>query len=227
MTDRAPQLSVSLVLLVLIVSLCGCSLTGWRVGQKKVPLDTGPSIESVESQRRAAALIADLSASVSFDPGKQISDIHAVAVPLSASLGEPLKRAAVFQAPDVVAALRKSTLDAQAKAQKWQAFSVKYAGTPLEDTGINLAGPAGFMGLIGVVALCIMFPPVGYLLLRVLPVLWGYFVASTNGIANFVASNPRAGADLKAQLSRKLDTSHKRLVKKRATPADMPEPVMP
>jgi hypothetical protein len=73
----------------------------------------------------------------------------------------------------------------------------------------------------------VIFPPVGYLLLRALPVLWGFFRATTNGVANFVAENPEAGADLKAQLSRKLDASHKRLVKKRATPADKPATASP
>lgn len=219
--------SGALALLVLTVSLCGCSSAGWRLGQTKVPIDAGPSAQSVDSQRRAAALIVDLSASVSSDPGKQIGDIHAVAVPLSVSLGEPLKRATVFQAPDVASALRKTALDAQAKAEKWRAFAAKYAGTPLEDTGINLAGPTGFLALIAVTALCVAFPPIGYILLRALPLLWGFFRATTNGVANFVAENPKAGADLKAQLSRKHDASHKILVKKRGTPADMPEPLIP
>ena len=217
------------IAVVLLVALClgGCSMPQWRIGQKTVPLDAGPSVQSVEAQRRAAALIVDLSASVSSDPGKQLGEIHAVAVPLSVSLGEPLKRATVFQAPDVVTSLRKSTLDAQAKADKWRDFSKKYAGVPLEGTGVNLAGPAGLLGLIGVIALCVAFPPIGYILLRALPVLWGFFRATTNGVSNFVAANPEAGADLKAQLSRKLDASHKRLVKIRATPADKPATASP
>ena len=210
------------IAVVLLVALClgGCSMPQWRVGQKTVPIDVGPSVQSVESQRRAAALIVDLSASVSSDPGKQIGEIHAVAVPLSVSLGEPLKRATVFQAPDVAASLRKSTLDAQSKADKWRDFSKKYAGVPLEGTGINLAGPAGALGLIGVIALCIAFPPIGYVLLRMLPVLWGYFRSSTNGIANFIATRPEAAEDLKANLTRKMDASHKALVKLRGLRAD-------
>ena len=204
----------------LLAVLCGgCSLTEWRIGQKKVPADVGPSVQTVESQRRAAALIVDLSASLSADPAKQVADIHAVAVPLSVSLGEPLKRATVFQAPDVVAALRKSSLDAQAKAEKWREFSQKYAGTPLEGTGINLAGPAGLLGLIGVVAACVAFPPIGYILLRALPVLWGFFRSTTSAISEFTASNPDEGERLKLTLSRKMDAAHKRLVKTRKAKA--------
>ena len=203
----------------LLLLLCGCSLPQWRVFQKTVPTDAGPAPAVVESQRRAAALIVDLSASLSADPAKQVSDIHAVAVPLSVSLGEPLKRATVFQAPDVVAALRKSSLDAQAKAEKWRAFSVKYAGTPLEGTGVNLAGPAGLLGLIGVIAACVAFPPVAYLLLRALPVLWGFFRSTTSAISEFTTANPDEGERLKLTLSRKMDAAHKRLVRTRKAPA--------
>ena len=199
----------------LLALLCGCSLPQWRVGQKVVPVDAGPSAQAVESQRRAAALIVDLSASLSADPAKQVSNIHAVAVPLSVSLGEPLKRATVFQAPDVVTALRKSSLDAQAKADKWREFSRKYAGTSLEGTGVNLAGPAGLLGLIGVIAACVAFPPIGYVLLRALPVLWGFFRSTTSAISEFTTANPDEGERLKLTLSRKMDAAHKRLVKTR------------
>ena len=207
------------IAVVLLLLLCGCSLPQWRVFQKTVPTDTGPAPAVIESQRRAAALIVDLSASLSADPAKQVSDIHAVAVPLSVSLGEPLKRATVFQAPDVVASLRKSSLDAQAKAEKWREFARKYAGTPLEGTGVNLAGPAGLLGLIAVVAACVAFPPIGYVLLRALPVLWGFFRSTTSAISEFTTANPDEGERLKLTLSRKMDAAHKRLVKTRKVTA--------
>ena len=203
----------------LLLLLCGCSLPQWRVFQKTVPTDTGPAPAVIESQRRAAALIVDLSASLSADPAKQVSDIHAVAVPLSVSLGEPLKRATVFQAPDVVASLRKSSLDAQAKAEKWREFARKHGGAPIEGTGVNLAGPAGLLGLIAVVAACIAFPPIGYVLLRALPVLWGFFRSTTSAISEFTTANPDEGERLKLTLSRKMDAAHKRLVKTRKAPA--------
>ena len=207
------------IAVVLLLLLCGCSLPQWRVFQKTVPTDTGPAPAVIESQRRAAALIVDLSASLSADPAKQVSDIHAVAVPLSVSLGEPLKRATVFQAPDVVASLRKSSLDAQAKAEKWREFARKHGGTPLEGTGVNLAGPAGLLGLIAVVAACVAFPPIGYVLLRALPVLWGFFRSTTSAISEFTTSNPDEGERLKLTLSRKMDAAHKRLVKTRKVTA--------
>ena len=207
------------IAVVLLLLLCGCSLPQWRVFQKTVPTDTGPAPAVIESQRRAAALIVDLSASLSADPGKQVADIHAVAVPLSVSLGEPLKRATVFQAPDVVASLRKSSLDAQAKAEKWREFARKHGGAPIEGTGVNLAGPAGLLGLIAVVAACVAFPPIGYILLRALPVLWGFFRSTTSAISEFTTANPDEGERLKLTLSRKMDAAHKRLVKTRKVTA--------
>ena len=208
------------IAVVLLAVLCGgCSLPQWRVFQKTVPTDTGPAPAVIESQRRAAALIVDLSASLSADPAKQVSDIHAVAVPLSVSLGEPLKRATEFQAPDVVASLRKSSLDAQAKAEKWREFARKHGGTPLEGTGVNLAGPTGILALIAVIAACVAFPPIGYVLLRALPVLWGFFRSTTSAISEFTTANPDEGERLKLTLSRKMDAAHKRLVKTRKAPA--------
>lgn len=202
----------------------GCGIPQWRVFQKTVPTDQGPSASTVEAQRRSAALIADLSApglnvtvnaeGVKFLTGR-IADIHAVAVPLSASLGEPLKRAQAFELPAVVEASRSSLLEAQALADKWREFSRKYAGKPLEDTGIDLAGPAGSLGLIGIVALCVAFPPIGYVLLRALPLLWGFFRRTTEAIGEFTAAHPEAGDTLKATLSRKMDAAHKTLVRRR------------
>ena len=215
---RWPKL-ITLVLFSILL-LSGCAFPQWRVGQKTVPVDTGPSAQAVEAQRRSAALIVDLSATPTADPVGRIAEIHSVAVPLSASLGEPLKRAKAFELPMVNGATQAAVREAQAKAEKWKTFSRKYGGTPLEDTGINLAGPAGALGLIGVIALCIAVPPIGYVLLRMLPVLWGYFRSSTNGIANFIATRPEAAEDLKANLTRKMDASHKALVKLRGLRAD-------
>jgi hypothetical protein len=80
---------------------------------------------------------------------------------------------------------------------------------------VNLAGPAGLLGLIGVVAACIAFPPIGYILLRALPVLWGFFRSTTSAISEFTTANPDEGERLKLTLSRKMDAAHKRLVKTR------------
>lgn len=207
----------SLLLAVLLLAP-GCALPQWRIGQTKIPTDSGPPPKTIEAQRQAAALIVDLSAAPAPDPVARITEIHRIAQPLSASLGEPLRRAKPFEAPQVIAANQAALLTAQAQAAKWREFSRKHAGQALEDTGINLAGPAGLLGLLALAAACIACPPIGYLLLRALPVLWGYFRTTTSAVSEFAALHPDSGADLKATLSRKMDTAHKRLVRLRARP---------
>jgi hypothetical protein len=59
-------------------------------------------------------------------------------------------------------------------------------------------------------------PPIGYMLLRMLPVLWGFFRKTTNAVAEFAEKRPDAANDLAVTLRGNLDSSHKRLVKSKA-----------
>lgn len=206
-------------LLALLAALClaGCALPQWRVFQAKIdPKLAEKPAPQLEAERRSAALIVDLSAAPTANPAGRIAEIHAVALPLSASLGEPLKRATVFEAPAVIAESRAGLLASQRKAEAWKAFAQKYAGKPIEDTGVNLAGPAGLLALAGVVAACIACPALGYLLLRVVPLLWGFFSRTTSAVAEFAEEHPAAGLQLAGKLSNKMDAAHKALVKRRA-----------
>lgn len=204
---------------VLLALLTGCSAPQWRVGQKTVPTDTGPTPAVVEAQRQGAKFIERKSAVPEANPAKQLAAIHAVAQPLSRSLGEPAKPIADDDTRRIIEGLERATIEAQAKADRWREFARKYAGTPLEGTGVNLAGPTGILMLIAVIAFCIAFPPVAYLLLRALPLLWGFFRSTTSAISEFTASNPYEGERLKMTLSRKMDAAHKRLVRIRKAPA--------
>lgn len=195
--------------------MTGCALPQWRVFQKTVPQDTGPTPAVIEAQRAGAKFIERKSAAPEANTTKQLAAIHAVAQPLSRSLGEPLKPIADDDTRRTIAGLERATIEVQAKADKWREFARKHGGAALEDTGINLAGPAGLLGLIGVIAACIAFPPIGYLILRALPVLWGFFQSTTGAVAEFAASHPDEAQQLKDTLSRKMDTAHKKLVRAR------------
>ena len=210
------------VLAITVLLVAGCALPQWRIFQTKVPTDTGPTPAVVEAQRAGAKFIEQKSAAPEANPAKQLAAIHAVATPLSRSLGEPAKPIEHEDTRRTIAGLEKATLDAQAKATAWRDFSRKYGGTALEDTGINLAGPAGLLGLIGIIAACIAFPPIGYLLLRALPVLWGFFRSTTGAVAEFATAHPDAAVDLKATLSRKMDSAHKKLVRVRGVKITTP-----
>ena len=194
----------------------GCTLPQWRVFQKKIDptlAETPP--EKVEAQRQAAAFIANESGTVGKEPAKQLATINAVAVPLSSSLGEPKKPATATGQREIIAALHRGIAEEQKRAEQWKEFAKKYAGRPIEDTGINLAGPAGLVGLIGVIGLCVAVPPVGYVLLRMLPILWGFFGRTTQAIQQFIESHPESAKDLQGTLSNKMDEAHKRIVRLR------------
>lgn len=217
-----PLTIVAVIYALLLMALAGCALPQWRIFQSKVdPKLAEKAKPQVEAERQAAAFIAEVS-----KPGtpvapaamkQKLESIHAVAVPLSASLGEPEKPVAIEDQEVVIAALRKGLIEEQKKAEQWREFARKFANQPIEGTGINLAGPAGVVGLVLVIAACIAFPPIGYVLLRALPLLWGYFRRTTTAIGEFTKENPDAGKELAAKLSKKMDEAHKRLVRKRAS----------
>ena len=199
-----------------VLAGAGCTLPQWRVFQKTVPSDTAKPAAQIEGERRAASYIAKRSAPPVANPGAAVADIHAAATGLTASLGEPAQPVTVADLAQVVESLRAANRAKDAQLDRWKEFGRKYAGKPLEETGINLAGPAGLLALAGIVAACIACPALGYILLRVLPILWGFFKAATAAVSDFTTTNPDAGANLKNVLSRKMDSAHKRLVRVRA-----------
>lgn len=215
-----------LALVLGIVALsAGCALPQWRVFQAKVDPAAGQKPDAqVEGEKRAAAYLVARTTPPVVDPPAAVADAHQVASRLSASLGPPAEpvTASVDDRDSVIASLRAGLEAKEKQIDQWRAFARKYAGKPIEDTGINLAGPAGVLALAAVVAACIAFPVLGHLLLRVLPVLWGYFSRTTEAIHDFASARPDAAKELAAELSRKMDTAHKKLVRVRASSKRIP-----
>lgn len=196
-----------------LVLLAGCAVPQWRVFQKTVPADTAKPAAQIEGERRSAAYIALRSAPPVVDAPKAVADIHTVATGLAASLGEPEKAVTAADLASVVASLREANRAKEEQLERWKEFGRKYAGTPLENTGINLAGPAGLLGLVAVIAACIACPALGYLVLRLLPLLWGFFTRTTTAIGEFTSTHSGAGDELKDILSVRMDEAHKSLVR--------------
>lgn len=195
----------------------GCQTAQWRVFQKKVDAKMAetPAAQS-EGQKRAAAYIVKRTEAPVPDPAVAVQDVHQVAVGLSASLGEPAKPVTLEDKDAVIASLRKGLQAKEAQLDAWKKFARTYAGKPLEDTGINLAGPAGLLAFAGVIAACIFIPGFGYVLLRLVPVLWGMVRRMAVGIESFAKDMPAEGEKLKqAYLARKMNEVDKRIVKGR------------
>lgn len=209
---------ITILVVGTVLLTAACQLPQWRVFQAKIdPKLAEKPATQVEAERRAAKFIEQKSAALEPDAAKQVAAIHSVAVPLSSSLGEPAKSVAptLEDQSSVIAALRQGVLAEQKKAEQWRAFARKYAGKELEDTGVNLAGPAGLLALASIVAACIACPAFGYIVLRLLPVLWGFFTRTTAAVDEFTQSHSEAGEKLKQTLSRRMDEAHKALVRRR------------
>ncbi len=200
--------------LLSLLLLTGCVMPEWRVFQRKVPAtESAKPAAQEEGERRAAAFIHEATRPPVPDAAVAVEQVHQVAAGLRSSLGEPKEPVKVEDFDAVIAEMRDGIRKRDEQLERWKQFGRKYGGTPLEGTGVDLAGPAGLLGLVGVIALCIAVPPVGYALLRVLPLLWGFFRSTTRAVADYADARPDAAKELKAQLSRRMDLAHKRLVK--------------
>jgi hypothetical protein len=199
------------VALAFLFLLSGCLLPEARVFQKKVPVEQA-SPEILEGQRQGADYIEQRSASPGADPIKTIEEIHAVAAPLSASLGEPAKKVTVNDGDAVLASLKKALIAEQKRADEWKKFSQKYGGTQLEGTGIDLAAPGALLGVGTLVALFIFVPGTLSVALFVIRRLRLTLQQTVKSVEEFAAENPEAAASLKARQSSNLDRAEKAIV---------------
>jgi hypothetical protein len=166
----------------------------------------------LEGQRQGAKFIEQKSA----DPGEDLAlalfDIHAVATPLSSSLGQPAKTVTVKDKDAAIRSLQKSNLAIQKKADDWKAFALKYQGKDLEGTGINLSGIGGFVGLGTILALIIFVPGGFTVFLFIIRRLRSSLTQVAQSIEEYATKNPDGAKDLKTRLSSNLDRAEKSIV---------------
>lgn len=193
----------------------GCSLAPWRVWQQKVPAAQSEKPPGqIEGERRGAAYIRLRSTPPVPDAARAIADIHPVAEALASSLGEPQHPPAVDDKAATIAALHVGLQAKDRQLEAWKAFGRKYGGMPIEGTGISLAGPAGLIGLIALIAACVAFPALGYLVLRVVPVLWGALRGTATAVEHFAAAVPHQAAVLESHLAQRHTPAQTRLFRR-------------
>jgi hypothetical protein len=202
--------------ILLLVLLAGCAaLPEWRVGKKKVdPTLAEKPPEQIEAERRAAKYLSLRSLMIEPDARQQLMDIHNVAEPLSASLGEPKKPVAIEDKDAIIAELRAGRLADQKKADAWKAFAKKYAGQPIEGTGVDLAPWGGGLSLVLIVAACVFVPGFGTLVLFVIRRLRGTVQQMAQGVEEFAVEHPEKAEELKEYLSSAMDKGTKAIVKR-------------
>ncbi len=147
-----------LYLLVLLFCLSGCSLNPVRLFQSKVPPPLTKPPEQVETERRAADLIAR-----TVETPKELKP---VAAGLSASLGAPDKPIKVATPADIPKAaavsaeeLRASLVTMQQQIITLNKMLAQNQGKTIEGTGFSILGPGMVTILIALVALGVLCPP--------------------------------------------------------------------
>lgn len=205
--------------------MAGCVLPEYRVFQEKVDVrKVEKSSEELEAEKRAAAFIKVRTTPPVPDAPAAVRDVHQVATELSSSLGEPRVEVKLEDKEKILAELREALVEKDRKIEAWRNWARKYAGTPLEGTGIDLAGPAGLLAFAGVIAACILVPGFGYLVLRIVPALWGLVKRTAVGIESFAADHASEGELLKqGYLGRKMDTRDKKIIRRSVKPKIRPE----
>jgi hypothetical protein len=197
-----------------MLSLAACGSPQWRVFQKKIdPEMSATPPAQVEGQKRAAAYIRERTAPPVSDPVQAVSDVHAVAENLSASLGEPEHPVKSDDREIVLSSLRDGLRDKEKQLDAWKAFARKYADKPIEGTGINLAGPAGLIGLVGIAAACVLVPGLGWAVLRLVPVLWSGLARAAGALESAAQKAPEVIAEVKKSLPQKEKDPVRKLIR--------------
>lgn len=196
--------------LLFVLMLAGCRLPQWRVFEANVPAPLVKEEKQVEAERSAA----DLVARTITEPRQMI----AVAQKLSESLGAPEKQidaTDLNQARDkALVLLLKGIQRQQEQLDQLNAKLEKYEGKKIEGTGVNVFGFAVSLPVIGLIALCVLFPSVAGVLFWLLRKFKGALTATIKGIQDYKNDNPGASAAIVEKLDRAQDRSHKLLVRK-------------
>lgn len=195
--------------IVLCLFLTGCQLPQWRVFQQKVPQPIVKPAQTLEVERQAADLLARR---IESPP-----ELIPVAVKLSESLGvpdRPLEGDTQELAPETVRALNRELAATKQQIADLNKLLAKNEGKKVEGTGINLFGYSFGLGVIALIALCVMFPPIATILWWVFQRVAGALTRTAKGVNDYIKANPDQGEKLKTYLSGAQDTVDKQLIKK-------------
>jgi len=200
-------------LLFLTLLLTGCSTIGLeskRIFQQEV---REPVTKEVTEDIRQAADY--LSKSV-----EQPAEAKGVAIDLSQRVGSPARP--INAANDVSSALTKGNRAHEDDLADLMTWLDKREGTALEGTGLSLWGAGGFVVVLLIVVACVLVPALIPLVIQLVQTIAGTSravlrqtgAAMVSAISEWEVENPTEAKELKALLSRKMDTKSKTIVKK-------------
>ena len=200
------------VSIILILS-AGCSSVGLQ--SKRIFQDNvaAPVVKEVTEDIRQAADY--LSKSV-----EEPTEARGVAIDLSQRVGPPER--SINAANDVSAALTKGNRAHENDLSDLMAWLDKREGTALEGTGLSVWGAGGFVVVLLIVVGCVLVPALIPLVIQLVQTIAGTSravlrqtgAAMVSAISEWEVENPTEAKELKALLSRKMDTKSKTIVKK-------------
>ena len=198
---------------IILILGAGCSSVGLQ--SKRIFQDNvaAPVVKEVTEDIRQAADY--LSKSV-----EEPTEAKGVAIDLSQRVGPPERP--INAANDVSAALTKGNQAHEDDLADLMTWLDKREGTALEGTGLSLWGAGGFVVVLLIVVACFVSPALILLVIRLVQTIAGTSravlkqtgAAMVSAISEWETENPTEAKELKALLSRKMDTKSKTILKK-------------
>ena len=198
---------------IILILGAGCSSVGLQ--SKRIFQDNvaAPVVKEVTEDIRQAADY--LSKSV-----EEPTEARGVAIDLSQRVGSPERP--INAANDVSAALTKGNQAHEDDLADLMTWLDKREGTALEGTGLSLWGAGGFVVVLLIVVGCVLVPALIPLVIQLVQTIAGTSravlrqtgAAMVSAISEWEVENPTEAKELKALLSRKMDTKSKTIVKK-------------
>ena len=198
---------------IILTLAAGCSSVGLQ--SKRIFQDNvaAPVVKEVTEDIRQAADY--LSKSV-----EEPTEARGVAIDLSQRVGSPERP--INAANDVSAALTKGNRAHEKNLSDLMAWLDKREGTALEGTGLSLWGAGGFVVVLLIVVACVLVPALIPLVIQLVQTIAGTSravlrqtgAAMVSAISEWEVENQTEAKELKALLSRKMDTKSKSIVKK-------------
>ena len=198
---------------IILILGAGCSSVGLQ--SKRIFQDNvaAPVVKEVTEDIRQAADY--LSKSV-----EEPTEARGVAIDLSQRVGPPERP--ILAANDVSAALTKGNQAHEDDLADLMTWLDKREGTALEGTGLSLWGAGGFVVVLLIVVACVLVPALIPLVIQLVQTIAGTSravlrqtgAAMVSAISEWEVENPTEAKELKALLSRKMDTKSKTIVKK-------------
>jgi hypothetical protein len=197
----------------LCLLVAGCQVPQWRVFQAKVPAPIAKDAGQIETDRRAADLVArTIETPVVLKP---------VAAALSQSLGQPENP---IQTKDLASAsqaateeVRRSIVAMEEQIANQTVLLAKFEGKAIEGTGFNLFGIGSTAALVGLAALCVGCPSIITFLFFMLRRMRGALTATVAGVQAFKDENPEVADALRTELEKAHDAGHKTLIRELKT----------